>query len=153
MQFVLYTSRKIRNVLHRNTNGTYKKLKGKPSRSKRCFDTCLNFERKHLTAGTDWRDVVFSNEKKFHLDGPSEFNVYWYNMHKEKLQFGGVMVWAAFEDDGGMEVENKMNSVLYQDILPGSLLPVTPLNTSGDLTFQQINASDAYSVLILYEGE
>ncbi|GBL74403.1 hypothetical protein AVEN_235364-1 [Araneus ventricosus] len=54
-----------------------------------------------------------------------------------------------------MVLVEKMNSLLYQDVLPDSLLPVTPLITSGDLTFQQINASDAYSVLykILHEGE
>ncbi|GBM51927.1 hypothetical protein AVEN_1509-1 [Araneus ventricosus] len=77
---------------------------------------------------------------------------------EKRLFFKSVMVWAVFAAGGGTEivlVENKMNSALYQDILPDSLLPVTPLIISGDLTFQQINASDAYSVLckILYEGE
>ncbi|GBM76135.1 hypothetical protein AVEN_272981-1 [Araneus ventricosus] len=65
------TSRTIRSALHRNTNVVYKKLKGKPSRSVRRIDSCLNFEQKHVTAGTDWNDVVFSNEKKFHFDGPN----------------------------------------------------------------------------------
>ncbi|GBL74406.1 hypothetical protein AVEN_235365-1 [Araneus ventricosus] len=64
MQFPC-TNRTIRNTLHRNTNVVYKKLKGKPSRSKRRIDSCLNFEWKPLTAGTDWNDVVFSNEKSF----------------------------------------------------------------------------------------
>ncbi|GBM09525.1 hypothetical protein AVEN_100434-1 [Araneus ventricosus] len=40
------------------------------------------------------------------------------------------MVCAAFEAGGGTEmilVENKMNSVLYKYILPGSFVPVIPL--------------------------
>ncbi|GBN42332.1 hypothetical protein AVEN_212816-1 [Araneus ventricosus] len=46
-------------------------------------------------------------------------------------------------------------ALLAKDILPNSLLPVALLIPSGDWTFQQINASDAYSVLykILYAGE
>ncbi|GBM82011.1 hypothetical protein AVEN_51856-1 [Araneus ventricosus] len=62
------------------------------------------------------------------------------------------MVWDGTEI---VLVESKMNSVLYQDTLPGSLLPVTPLITTEDWTLQQINASDVYSVLykVLYEAE
>ncbi|GBL77002.1 hypothetical protein AVEN_12660-1 [Araneus ventricosus] len=78
------TIRTIRNAQNTIVN---KKLKGKPSRSKRYIDSCLNFERKHLTADTDWNDLVFSNEKKLHLDGPNGFKVYWYDMHKEKDLF------------------------------------------------------------------
>ncbi|GBM83222.1 hypothetical protein AVEN_265611-1 [Araneus ventricosus] len=81
------TSRTIRNAMSRNTNVVCNKLKGQPSRSKRRTDSCLNFERRHLTTDTDWNDVVFSNEKKLHLDGPIGFKVYWYDIHKEKRLF------------------------------------------------------------------
>ncbi|GBM94172.1 hypothetical protein AVEN_153769-1 [Araneus ventricosus] len=38
------TSPTKRNALHRNTNVEHKKMKRKPSRCKRRFDTCLNFK-------------------------------------------------------------------------------------------------------------
>ncbi|GBM11648.1 hypothetical protein AVEN_16957-1 [Araneus ventricosus] len=66
------TSRTVRNALHRNTNVLRKKMKGKPLHSKQCIDSCLDYEQKQLTGGTDWIDVVFSNLRKFHLDGSSE---------------------------------------------------------------------------------
>ncbi|GBM92595.1 hypothetical protein AVEN_106215-1 [Araneus ventricosus] len=77
------TSETIRNALHRNTDVVYKKFKMKPPRSKRRIDSCLNFERKHLRPGNDWRDVVFSNEKKLYLDGPNELKFDWFCMDKK----------------------------------------------------------------------
>jgi hypothetical protein len=51
----------------------------------------------------DWSDVVFSDEKKFNLDGPDGFQHYWHDLRGEvrflsKRKFGGgfLMVWAAF---------------------------------------------------------
>ena len=37
-------------------------------------------------------------------------------------------------------VDNKINSILYQDKLIDNLQPVVSLNTSGDRTFQKDNA-------------
>ncbi|GIX87486.1 hypothetical protein CEXT_389091 [Caerostris extrusa] len=68
------------------------------------------------------------------------------------------MVWTVFEANSAIEivfVENKMNSVLYQDMLADSLLPVTLLITSRDWTFQQYNTSEHISCFykILDGGE
>ncbi|GIX93615.1 hypothetical protein CEXT_341901 [Caerostris extrusa] len=64
---------------------------------------------------------------------------------KKNTNFEGrsVIVWAAFTAGSATRivfVENKMNSMLHQDMLVDSWLPVTPLITSGDLTYQQDNA-------------
>ncbi|GBM32658.1 hypothetical protein AVEN_89651-1 [Araneus ventricosus] len=68
------------------------------------------------------------------------------------------MDWAAFAAGDGTQIvfiKNKMNSVLYQDVLPDSLSPVNHIMTSGVWTFQQVNALGAYFLLytILYEVE
>ena len=38
-------------------------------------------------------------------------------------------------------MHEKMNSIMYQDMLGDNLLPIAPLITSGNWTFQQDNAS------------
>ncbi|UMM13991.1 hypothetical protein L5515_001994 [Caenorhabditis briggsae] len=52
---------------------------------------------------TDWDKIIFSDEKKFNLDGPDGFNSYWHDLKKDPLHFskrnfggGRLMVWGAF---------------------------------------------------------
>lgn len=145
------TSRTVRNVLSNNPIVQFKKFKGKPPLSQHHKNARLHFARKHLTEGTNWRDVVFSDEKKFNFDGPDGYKYFWHDLRQEphifsKRQFGGgcVMVWAAFAAGGTIPIvfmPNKMNSIMYQDMLGDNLLPIAPLITSGDWTFQQDNAS------------
>jgi transposase len=63
----------------------------------------LEWGRKYMNWTTEWAHVVFSDEKKFNLDGPDGFHYYWHDLSKDKQvkpsrNFGGgsVMVWAAF---------------------------------------------------------
>ncbi|KAL7724470.1 hypothetical protein ACLKA6_013872 [Drosophila palustris] len=48
----------------------------------------------------DWRSVVFTDEKRFNLDGPDGFQYYFHDLRKDELYLsrhhsreGGVMVW------------------------------------------------------------
>ena len=61
------------------------------------------FGRDHMTWERRWRAVVFTDEKKFNLDGPDGFKNYWHVLgsqyeHFSKRQGGGksVMVWGGF---------------------------------------------------------
>ncbi len=54
-----------------------------------------------------WRRIVWSDEKKFNLDGPDGLSYYWHDKRKRDLYFqsrqrggGSVMVWAAFGYNG-----------------------------------------------------
>ncbi|GBN88792.1 Transposable element Tc3 transposase, partial [Araneus ventricosus] len=86
--------------------------------------------------------VIFSDEKKFNLDGPDGFRYFWYDLRKEKEIFskrtfggGSVMVWGGFATEGATPivfVQGRVNSESYVDILADNLLPEAPLITSGD---------------------
>ncbi|MGR0317618.1 hypothetical protein, partial [Klebsiella pneumoniae] len=50
----------------------------------------------------EWKKVIFSDEKKFNLDGPDGYSYYFHDLRKEekilsRRQMGGgkVMVWAS----------------------------------------------------------
>ena len=78
-----------------------------------------------------WRNVIFSDEKKFNLDGPDGCQSYWYQMRKDeqifsKRPFGGgsLMIWGAFssnERDKLIEMKSKQNATKYAEILENSL--------------------------------
>ncbi|VDP48585.1 unnamed protein product, partial [Heligmosomoides polygyrus] len=65
----------------------------------------LNFARAHMS--TKWKKVVFSDEKKWNLDGPDGYRHYWRDLRKEERVFsrrnfggGSLMVWTAFSGHG-----------------------------------------------------
>ncbi|KAM8717008.1 hypothetical protein ACLKA7_003818 [Drosophila subpalustris] len=59
----------------------------------------LKFAEDHLS--TDWNTIIFSDEKKWNLDGPDGSRCYWRDLRKDPIYFskrnfggGSVMVWA-----------------------------------------------------------
>jgi hypothetical protein len=107
--------------------------------------------RKNLTWSGEWKRIVWSDEKKFNLDGPDGFAYYWHDLRKEKLLFsrraqggGSVMIWAAFGWNGVSDVvfvDGRMNAAGYQNILQEHLLPAGATLGGSNWTFQQDNAS------------
>ncbi|CAK9796279.1 Transposable element Tc3 transposase [Anthophora plagiata] len=99
----------------------------------------------------NWRNTIFSDEKKFNLDGPDGYNSYWRDLRKEpryfaKRNFGGgsLMVWGAFHTNGMLKLafpSKKMNSDEYISILQNNLLPFLQENNTINWSFQQDNAS------------
>ena len=94
--------------------------------------------------------MVWSDEKKFNLDGPDGVKYYWHDLRNEPLRFsrrghggGSVMVWAAFSSTGRVKlafVPKRMNSIQYQFVLRRSLLPFFRRNPHGNFIFMQDNA-------------
>lgn len=95
--------------------------------------------------------VVFSDEKKFNLDGPDGFNAYWRDLRKEpnffsRRNFGGgsLMIWGAFCSDGKLPLafpSTKMNSAEYQQVLQNNLIPFMHQFRQKNYVFQHDNAS------------
>lgn len=63
----------------------------------------LEFARLHMTWDEEWKRVIFSDEKKFNLDGPDGWRYYWHDLQDEPTILarrhsggGSIMVWAGF---------------------------------------------------------
>lgn len=95
--------------------------------------------------------VIFSDEKKWNLDGPDGNRSYWHDIRKEELCFskrnfggGSVMLWGAFSAAGCLEVQfvsSRMKSSDYIKVLECSLLPFLQQNNGVEWVFQQDNAA------------
>jgi len=103
-----------------------------------------------LSLRREWAQVIFSDEKKFNLDGPDGIQYYWRDLRKEpqyfhKRQGGGasVMVWAAFSGNGKTKLallDGHQDSTKYCTTLGSFLLPVASLIGGPAWVFQQDNA-------------
>ncbi|PIC48847.1 hypothetical protein B9Z55_007677 [Caenorhabditis nigoni] len=129
----------------------------------------LEFVKNNLA--TDWKKVllhfivpvekpclfqiVFSDEKKFNLDGPDGNCFYWRDLRQDprifsRRNFGGgsVMLWGAFCHNKKLELKftsSRMDSSEYQNVLQSSLVPFFRNRRQSHL-FQQDNASVHRSV-------
>lgn len=106
----------------------------------------LNFARTHMTWSTQWKHVVFSDEKKFNLEGPDGYNYYFHDLRKEEhhldrlhSRVGGVMVWGAISYYGTCELQfltSRMNAQDYNKVLKTAF----PHFQNLQWTFQHDNA-------------
>lgn len=109
------------------------------------------FAGKHEEWRTRWQRVVFTDEKKFNLDGPDGFRSYWRDLRHSPKIFsrrvsggGSVMIWAGVSYFGKTDVvflKGKQNAEAYTKTLTDSLLPFLENHRSENPTFQQDNAS------------
>jgi len=92
-------------------NFDFRKANSKPPLKPEHVKERLEFTRKYIDFGEKWYSVMFSDEKKFNLDGPDGFRYYWHDLRKDpkifsRRQFGGgsVMVWAGIAYNGCTEI-------------------------------------------------
>lgn len=90
--------------------------------------------------------IVFSDEKRFKIDGPDGCAYYWHDLSEERKQFSkshfspGIMVWGCLFSNGKLViavVDGTLNSTRYQNVLNDHLLPKY---ISSSHVFQQDNA-------------
>lgn len=74
----------IWNSLNNNENVEWAKRQMKPVLTPAHKEKRLEFARDHMQwSNKDWEKVVFSDEKKWNLDGPDGNNSYWHDLRKE----------------------------------------------------------------------
>ncbi|KAL3666445.1 hypothetical protein V7S43_019056 [Phytophthora oleae] len=102
-----------------------------------------------------WERVIFSDEKKFNLDGPDGYQYYWHDvrvdlkLYSKRVSGGGsVMVWAGMNTYGKTDIaflEGRQDSKCYTDTLDSYLAPfLQNLRENHGIPnpiFQQDNAS------------
>lgn len=126
------------------------KLKKKPVLKPIHKEKRLDFAKVHMTWNTEWHTVVFSDEKKFNLDGPDGYNFYYHDMRKEEVilsrrhsRIGGIMVWGAISYYGQIKLQfktTKLNAEHYKNILERAFPECSNIFRPLRWIFQQDNA-------------
>lgn len=103
-----------------------------------------------MTWNSQWQQVVWSDEKKFNIDGPDGFAYYWHDLRKNERIFskrqqggGGVMIWASFSSNFKSKltfVEGKLDAKGYQNLLKNHIEDISKSFGSNKWIFQQDNA-------------
>lgn len=140
----------IRKVLHQTDYIKYVKMKSKPKLTDRHKIDRVEWASLQIRIGRIWTDVVFSDEKKFNLDGPDRLTHYWHDLRKvetirsRRVHGGGsVMVWGCFGWGSGVRltfVSSKMNTNDYTEMLAVEMVPFGNDLGGPNWVFQQDNA-------------
>jgi len=97
----------------------------------------------------NWHQTVFSDEKRFSLDGPDSWCTYVKGKERNKRQIrqcegGGLLVWAMIMPNGLIShkiFRKTLNSANYLCLLKEQAIPIMKLNFSDKYWFQQDNAA------------
>lgn len=145
------TSRRVRQILSTSQSLRWSKMKAAPKLTDRHKKQRLEYCDKYMEMGQKWKNVIFSDEKKFNLDGPDGLKYYWRDLRKEpksifSRNFGGgsLMVWAAISFNARSEIvflEGRQTSFDYSLTLENYLLPFAWQNYGFNFIFMQDNAS------------
>ena len=132
----------------RNMQFKYKRASGiitltKEHKEKRVCAVCQWIGDQH-----SWETTIFSDEKRFSLDGPDDWRTYVQKSQKVirwNRQCGGasVMIWLMVMPNGLLTyrvVEGNLNAEKYIDLLRISAVPIMKLNYGDDFFFQEDNS-------------
>ena len=91
--------RRVRQLLQSDPKFVYKKRLSGPVLTDAHKKARLKYAQQMLVESRDWSAVIFSDEKKFNLDGPDGWQYYWHHLDHEEQWFskrqsggGGIMV-------------------------------------------------------------
>lgn len=104
-----------------------------------------------LRSESEWAATVFSDEKRFCLDGPDGFKDYWQDLRRPAREYvqrqsggGSIMVWGAFSSRGKAALailDGKQRSADYIYTVSEHMLPFAHRMYGTDFTYQQDNAA------------
>lgn len=143
--------RRIQQILKESKQVKWMKRKKKPKLTESHKKARLAYAKKYIQWSVQWRDVIFSDEKKFNLDGPDGCQYYWHSLNKSReVRFsrnyggGSVMVWASFSYNGTSPlcwINGRMDSERYSELIENVLIPFAEDKMDENWYFQQDNAS------------
>jgi len=124
----------IRRAIHSSGYLEYEKKCSRPAITDEIAARRLEWGHAHMQWNEEWSRTIFSDEKKFNLDGPDGFAYYWHDLRKSpqifsKRQQGGgsVMIWLAATVDyksNLVVLDGNLNAQKYKGILATNLLPL-----------------------------
>lgn len=143
--------RNVQKILKESPIIKRKKMKKKPPLTAKHKEDRLKFAMEHVHWKKRWRRVLFTDEKKFNLDGPDGLAYYYHDLRKEesilsRRRHGGgtVMIWAGIGYYGKTDIKfvpQKMDSKKYLDLIASEITQPARENTNLPLIFQQDNAA------------
>ncbi|CAH2092976.1 unnamed protein product [Euphydryas editha] len=143
--------RNVQRIIHDCEYLERKKLQRKPPLSDKHKLVRLQFAKDHVQWKKKWRKVIFTDEKKFNLDGPDGFNYYFHGLRKEnsilsRRQAGGgsVIIWSGIGYSGKMDIKfctGKINSKRYIEVINEQITSHATRIAGNNFIFQQDNAS------------
>lgn len=126
------------------------KIKKKPPLNATRKAKRLQFAREYMSYKKEWQRIVFSDEKKFNLEGPDGYNYYFHDLRKEERYLsrlhsceGSVMVWGAISYYGTCELQflsSRMNAINYKSVLEKAFPHFSTVFGPIPWIFQQDNA-------------
>lgn len=145
------TVQRVHQILQEDTELVFKKRKGSPVLKEHHKMKRLEFAEKYVDFGLNWRNVIFSDEKKFNLDGPDGWQGYWHCLRHEEQIFsrrqnggGSIMIWGAFSYEGKSKIvplQGKQNAGKYIETLRHNMLEFNEQKHGMSAIFQHDNAS------------
>lgn len=126
----------------------YKKIQtlihlSKKHKEDRLAKVCTWVSENHL-----WEKTVFTDEKRFSLDGPDDWRTYIsknedISRQRRQCRGGGIMVWMMALPNGLLSynvIKAKFNSEAYIELLRTSTVPILKLNFGTDFWLQEDNS-------------
>lgn len=123
----------VRRFLRKDANMVWTKMKKGLMLTQQHKERRLKWAEAYHDYGEKWQTVIFSDEKKFNLDGPDGCKYYWHDLKEEReVQFsrqsggGGFMIWAGISYQGKTELiilNGKQNAAKYCQTLDTGFVP------------------------------
>ena len=143
--------RRVQQILHATPHLKYRKMYQVPWMDDSHFEQRIKWAITHVAWKAEWSNVIFSDEKKFNLDGPDGLMHYWKDHRKKPLYFsrrafdgGSLMVWGAICTNGKSKLailDGKQTADSYVSTLNNFLVPLLGENQTESAIFQHDNAS------------
>lgn len=115
--------------------------------SKKHREERIKLITKWISSNHLWEKTIFSDEKRFSLDGPDDWRTYVAKedkciRQKRQCNGGGIMIWLMVMPNGLLchkVIQGKFKSHDYINLLKQTVVPIVKLNFENNFYFQEDN--------------